>query len=349
MKTLPIPSFYKNEHAENWNYNPDQMALFSAASGWAQLHGIKPSGADTRKVHLLLIDVQKDFCFPGGTLYVAGRSGTGAIEDSKRIGEFIYRNLETITDITTTLDTHFAFQIFFPWFWVDRDSKPLEPFREIIADEIRRGDVRPNPAVAWWLCNRNYSWLHKQVEFYCNELEKAGKYKLYLWPPHCILGSAGHALVGAIHEARLFHSFVRSSQTWAEVKGGNPLTENYSVFSPEVQMCWDHRSLGQKNVEFLKTLHESDAVIIAGQAASHCVKSSIDDLLGDILSQDPKLAKKVYIMTDCMSAVTVPDGKGGFLADFTPQAEAALQKFADAGMHLVKSVDSLASWKDFPG
>jgi hypothetical protein len=47
-----------------------------------------------------------------------------------------------------------------------------------------------------------------------------------------------------------------------------------------------------------------------------------------------------------MSAVTVPDGKGGFAADFTPQAEAALKRFADAGMHLVKSTDTLASWPD---
>ena len=49
-----------------------------------------------------------------------------------------------------------------------------------------------------------------------------------------------------------------------------------------------------------------------------------------------------------MSAVTVPDGKGGFVADFTPQAEAALQRFADAGMHLVKSTDPIASWPDAP-
>ena len=31
-------------------------------------------------------------------------------------------------------------------------------------------------------------------------------------------------------------------------------------------------------------------------------------------------------------------------ADFTPQAEAALQKFADAGMHLVTSTTPISSW-----
>ena len=52
----------------------------------------------------------------------------------------------------------------------------------------------------------------------------------------------------------------------------------------------------------------------------------------------------VYLMTDCMSAVTVPDGTGGLAADFTPQADAALQKFADAGMRLVTSTDPIHTW-----
>jgi nicotinamidase-related amidase len=71
------------------------------------------------------------------------------------------------------------------------------------------------------------------------------------------------------------------------------------------------------------------------------VKSTIDDLLTEILSVDKNLAKKIYLLRDCMSAVAVPDGKGGFVADFTTQAEAAMQRFADAGMNVVASTDSL--------
>ncbi len=344
MKELPLPPFFDPRHAERWDYSPDQGALFAAAADWRRRHSIKPAARDATDVHLLMIDVQKDFTLPKGSLYVGGRSGRGAIEDSARLASFVYRNLGTISEITTTMDTHFAYQIFFPSFWVDRDDKPLTPFQELTSDRIKSGDVRPNPAVAGWLCNGNYPWLLKQVRFYTEELEKAGKYKLYLWPPHCILGSDGHALTGVIHEARLFHDFARGSQSWVEVKGGNPLTENYSVLRPEVLMRHDGQPLAQRNTGFLKTLLTADAVVIAGQAASHCVKSSIDDLLEGIAAQDPDLARKVYLLTDCMSSVTVPDGKGGFVADFTPMADAALQKFADAGMHLVKSTDAIASW-----
>jgi nicotinamidase-related amidase len=198
--------------------------------------------------------------------------------------------------------------------------------------------------VADWLCGGNYPWLLKQVRFYCAELERAGKYRLYLWPPHCLLGSDGHALVGILQEARLFHSFVRGVQSWVEVKGGHALTENYSVLRPEVLMRHDGQPLAQRNTTFLKTLLTSDAVIIAGQAASHCVKSSIDDLLDEIVAKDAALAKKVYILEDCMSAVTVPDGKGGFAADFTQAAADAITRFRDAGMNVVRSTDPIDSW-----
>jgi nicotinamidase-related amidase len=339
--TLPLPPFYEPRHAEAYGFAPVAATVATAAHDWRAAHTIRPAAADERRVHLLLIDVQKDFCFPEGTLYVAGRSGRGAIDDNRRIAEFIYRNLGALTEITTTMDTHLAYQIFFPSFWLDRGDQPLAAYTTITAAQVAAGEVRPNPAMAKWLCGGNYTWLCKQALHYCKELEAAGKYQLYLWPPHCLLGSDGHALAGVVHEARLFHSFARTAQSSVEVKGGNPLTENYSVLRPEVLSRFDGAALAQRNTQFLHTLLAADAVIIAGQAASHCVKSTIDDLLGEIAASDPALARKVYLLTDCMSAVTVPDGRGGFVADFTPQADAALQRFADAGMHLIRSTDDL--------
>jgi len=344
-KRLPLPSFFDAKNAERYGYAPDQTRLFEEASAFRRQQ-LKPASSDAFDMHVLLIDEQKDFCFPEGSLYVGGRSGRGALEDNRRIAEFIYANLGAITNITATMDSHFAFQIFFPSFWVDENEQPLSAHRIVTAADIDAGRARPNPAMAKWLCNGNYPWLLKQVRHYVQELEKAGKYQLYLWPPHCILGSDGHALVGVIHEARMFHSFARIAQSSVEVKGGNPLTENYSVLRPEVLGRFDGQPLAQRNTLFIKTLLTADAVVIAGQAASHCVKSTIEDLLGEIAAQDPSLARKVYILTDCMSAVAIPDGKGGFVADFTPQAEAALQRFADAGMHLVKSTEPLDRWPD---
>lgn len=344
LKELPLPTLYDPASCEDWSYRPSEQDIFTSAPLWAKVQGIRPSGSDRKRVHLLLIDLQRDFTHPRGTLYVGGRSGRGAIEDNRRIAEFIYRNLGVITDVTVTLDTHFPHQIFFTSFWLDEHGAQPTPHQEVTAEDVRRGKFRPNPAVAAWLCSGNLPWLGKQVEHYCLELERAGKYRLYLWPPHCLLGGEGHALAGAIQEARLFHALARTAESSVEVKGGNPLTENYSVFRPEVVTRFDGKPLDQKNTAFVERLLTSDVIAIAGQADSHCVASTIRDLVTEIAAMDPKLAQKVYVMTDCMSAVAIPDGKGGFLADFTPQADAAHQLFENAGMHLVKSTDSIESW-----
>lgn len=344
VKNLPLPPFVKLGNAADLTFFPDQSGLFSQAETWRKTHAIKPCGSDKVKIELLVIDAQNDFCNPKGSLYVGGRSGTGAIDDNKRLVEWVYKNLASITAITATMDTHFPFQIFFPSFWRNADGTSVGPFTTITAEMIRKGEVTPNPAVAHFISQGKFSWVQQYVAHYAKELEAKGKYQLTVWPLHCILGSVGHALNGLVQEARMFHSFVRGAENPVEVKGGNPLTENYSVLSPEVLTTHDGQPIAQRNVEFIKKLLANDAVVIGGQAASHCVKSSIDDLLEAIKSQDPELAKKVYIMTDCTSAVAIPDGRGGFIADYTPQAEDAFQRFAREGMHLVNSNTPIENW-----
>ncbi|MEK7648678.1 MAG: nicotinamidase [Patescibacteria group bacterium] len=341
---LPIPPLFEAKNAENWGYNPSSQKVFEEAERWRAAHTIAP--VKKSRIHVLGIDLQKDFCFPEGSLYVGARSGRGAIDDNVRFAEFIYRNLGVIDDITLTLDTHYPFQIFFPSFWLKEDGSHPSPHTMITVQEIRQGIYRPNPAVANWIAgdanpSAVMAFLNHQVEHYCAELEKSGKYTLYLWPYHCLLGTEGHALTGVINEARLFHAFARGRQSLLEIKGGHPLTENYSVFKPEVTTRYDGAPLTEGlNTKLLLKLTNADMLIIAGQAASHCVKSSIDDLLDDIMARDRSLAEKVYILRDCTSAVVVPG-----VVDYTVQAESSLDRYAKAGMHVVLSTDPMDTWK----
>ena len=344
LAELPLPEHYDAAHATSFTYSPVVQKLLTTAVAWRRRHGIKPAMGDRRDVQLLLIDVQRDFCFPEGTLFVAGRSGTGALDDNRRTAEFIYRNLAALTRITTTLDTHSSHQIFFAAFWIDRDGNPLEPHREVSAEDVRSGAARPDPMLARWLTGGSVDALNAHALHYTSTLEKAGRYRLYLWPPHCLAGSPGHAIAGVIEEARLFHAFAREVNAHNIVKGENPMSENYSVLQPEVRTTVDGRPFASDGRALARTLLGSEVLIIGGQASSHCVMSSVDDLLTEIRATDPQLAGRIYLLTDCMSPVTVPDGKGGFLADFTPQADAALARFAEAGMHLVSSTDPMASW-----
>ncbi len=353
-----VPPFYDAGHAGDFSYTPERMAVFNEANRFRKEFEIPAAAGDSKRIDLLLIDVQRDFCHPEGTLYVGGRSGQGAVEDNRRIAEFIYRNLARITHIRCTLDSHNNFQIFFPWFWTDSQGEPLAPHTLITVDgrdakrlvnidplgNVIKEDVVPNPAMTSWLTDKGYDWLVEQCRFYNRELAGGGRYTLYLWPPHCLLGSPGHTVTGIVDEARTLHSLARVSQSWVEIKGTHDLTENYSVLRPEVLTTWDGGILAERNVRFYKTLVEADALIVAGQAASHCVKSTVQDLLEEIRQEDPSLAGKVYIMTDCMSSVVVRGDDGTILADFTEAAEQTLDEAASAGMHLVRSTDPMESW-----
>lgn len=345
---LPVPDFYRAEHAAQWSWAPDAEELRDRALEWRRVHELAPAASDESRVELLLIDLQRDFCLPEGSLFVGGRSGRGAVEDSDRIARFVYRHLHRVTGITATLDTHVPFQIFSPEFWRAQGGEPVSPHREVTAEEIRAGEIVPDPELARWLAPAgDAEWLRRQAIDYCEALERAGKYRLYLWPAHCLLGGDGHALTGVIQEARLFHAWARSAPGRVETKGSAPLTENYSALSPEVLLAHDGSPLGVRNEGLIRHLAGASTVIVAGQAASHCVRSTLEDLVEAAGTVDPGLPERIFILEDCMSAVAVPypERPGEFSFDFTPQAEAALERLEAAGCRRLRSTDP---WPD-PG
>jgi nicotinamidase-related amidase len=139
-----------------------------------------------------------------------------------------------------------------------------------------------------------------------------------------------------------FHTVARQSQPEFEVKGSNPRTEHYSVIGPEVTEGPDGEPIAQRNEALVAKLLAFDAVVIAGQAKSHCVAWTIDDLL-EGTREDRSLAEKVYLLEDCSSPVVVPG-----VVDYTEQADAAFARFAAAGMHVVRSTDPLDTWPGRP-
>jgi nicotinamidase-related amidase len=343
-KQLPIPPhFDAAKVGEVWRVPYQARAV--EARDWAKKHNIQPAAEDKTRICLLLIDVQNTFCIPDFELFVGGKSGIGAVRDNVRLCEFIYRNLGAINAIAPTMDTHTAMQIFHPIFWINEaGAHPTAAATLITPEDIQQGRWKVNPAVADSLANSDYSKLEKHALHYVNQLTNAGKYPLTIWPYHSMLGGIGHALVSAVEEALFFHCIARTSQTRYEIKGNNPFTENYSILRPEVLVGNDGLPIAQANTSLIQYLFEFDAVIIAGQAKSHCVAWTVADLLTEIQQQDASLAKKVYLLEDCTSSVVVPG-----VVDYTEQADEAFQRFAAAGMHLVQSTQPLNSWAEFPG
>jgi len=336
-RELPIPPHFDSDKVDEvWKVPYEKRA--EEAEEWAKLHNIQPAANDRFRTCLVAVDVQNTFCIPGFELFIGGRSGTGAVDDNRRLCEFIYRNLEVITRIYPTMDTHQTMQIFHAVFWVNDEGEHPAPFTLILEEDVEKGRWKFNPALGPSLgIDEDYAQRH--LLDYTRTLREGSKYALTVWPYHVMLGSIGHALVPAVEEAIFFHSIARCSQPNFQVKGDNPLTEHYSVLGPEVLQGPDGEAIAQKNVQFIEELLQFDAVIIAGQAKSHCVAWTIDDLLQDISVRDEKLAEKVYLLEDCTSPVVIPGAM-----DYTDEANAAFQRFTDAGMHAVRSTDPIESW-----
>ena len=69
------------------------------------------------------------------------------------------------------------------------------------------------------------------------------------------------------------------------------------------------------------------------------VTQTIDDLLRSPVVGERELATKTYLLEDCTSPVVVPGA-----VDYTDEADLAFARFAEAGMHVVRSTDPIESW-----
>lgn len=304
-----FPSFYDPSRIGTLHY-PDVATIAAEATN----AGLKPAVEDKEDVHLVIIDMQVDFCHEKGSLYVPG-----AIGDIQRTIEFIYNNAERISNITCSLDSHLPHQIFHPAWWADEAGNHPAPFTLITYDDIKQGKWRPLVAPV-------------QSTNYVKQLEQDAKKKLTIWPYHVMIGSIGNALDPELFTAVLYHSIARKTQpTWL-TKGSIPLTEHYSIIQPEVPVS--NHPMGGKNKPFLDTLAKADVVVIAGEAESHCVLETVEDLVEDFSNQ-PEALQKIYFLRDCTSPVLHPD------VDFHAIAQARFADFAKQGVNFIDSTDKL--------
>jgi nicotinamidase/pyrazinamidase len=307
--TTNYPAFYDSAKVGKL-YLPDMAS--AAVAG--QASGLLPASQDKQRIMLLLVDPQIDFIFTEGTLCVPG-----AIEDTQRTIEWIYRHAEQLTNISASLDSHTTFQIFYPTWWGNERGEHPAPFTPITTEDVRKGVWRPLVEPTWSLQ-------------YLEKLEQGGKYTLMIWPYHTMIGTPGNALVPALSEAIMYHAAARHAQpTWL-LKGSIPQTENYSILEPEVKV--PTHPLGGLNTAFLDMLAKYDLVYVAGQAKSHCVLSTMRSIIQYFAGQAQVIAKLRFLI-DCTSSVQHP------AIDFDAIANAELTEMSKQGMRLVKSTDPI--------
>lgn len=270
----------------------------------ADAENLTPVSQMAKKVIVIGIDEQLDF-MPDGALGVPN-----ADKDVERFTKFIYDNMDEISKIAVSIDTHIPHQIFHPCWWIDKNGNHPAPYTEIKLSDLDKG---------------NYRAVIKPIESrdYVMHLEQDGKKTLVVWPYHCIQGTTGCSLDNQFGNMVYFHSVAKKSIPITIIKGQDPLSEMYGFLRPE----YDRR--GYVNLEFLNLLTNYDMIIIGGEAKSHCVLESIKQILEHFANQ-PEITNKIYILEDCMSSIP------GF-EDITNATFDDFRKIY--GVHIVKSTD----------
>lgn len=229
-----------------------------------------------KKTAILGIDLQNDFTLPSGNLFVKN-----ADADVARIANFICLHGHNIDYIALTLDSHQPIHIAHQIYWKDKEDNNPPPYSIISAEDVRTGK---------WIPQYN----KEKALTYLEQLEKKGE-TCTIWPMHCILGSNGWAINQVITDRLIDLTTSQNKSYELFYKGYSQTTEHYSIFRAAVE--WKEEPHTQINKILLDKLNSFDEILLVGEAADYCVVNS----LNDILEEDKELAKKIIVLTDCMS------------------------------------------------
>jgi len=256
-----------------------------------------------RKIHLLTIDPQNDFCIANGP---GGEKGAlvvgGADADMTRLAAFITKNKKRIEEIHCTLDSHQTVHVAHPIFWVNSKGEHPNPFTVITSDDVKNG--------TW---KASYPPFQKQAQRYVDTLAANKRYALVIWPPHCIIGSWGASIVPAVSNALIDWETEKFNKVDYVPKGSNFFTEHYSGIKADV--IDDNDSSTKLNTVLIDALTTADEILITGEALSHCVASTIQDIATEFGDDN---IKKFTLLADTSSSVTGFEKLGrDFVLNFT--------------------------------
>lgn len=236
-----------------------------------------------KKIILVLIDAQNDFMdIDGAALPVPG-----ATQDMQRVAQLINRAGHKFWDIQLTLDSHHLYHIAHPIFWADAQGNSPQPFTTITIDDVVKGKYKTrSPA-------------HQAIALdYLNTLDSSGRYQLTIWPPHALIGSWGHNLYQPVFDAVSTWERDNIAIAGKVTKGSNWSTEHYSAVRADVERHDDVST--QLNVDFIQILQDADRVYLCGQASSHCVANTVNDVVENFGAAP---LGNLWLLDDAMSPV----------------------------------------------
>lgn len=287
------------------------------------------------RLHLMIIDPEWDFCWPGlshfidlnsnewktcepllrmalgdmmdlliqpGKLYVPG-----AWEAMGRLAAMIDRLRDKIDDITVTLDAHQIVDQAHPIWWKDKQGNRPAPFTllDTVGSLIQSLDPLNNMAPSgieydtYLPSFRNKGGATGEGSVgYLNALKTKGRQKHVVWPVHCEIGALGSIIVPAVMSA-----IQRWQETFALVnfltKGSNIFTEHYGAIEAEVPDPNDPST--QVRTDTVASLAEADIIVWGGIASTHCLATTFRGVAENFA--DPRYVQKMVLLEDATAPV----------------------------------------------
>ena len=251
---------------------------------------------------LLIIDPQNDFCDIAG----AALPVTGANQDMLRLAAFIHRHQNRLDAITATLDSHASVAVERTTFWMDASGAAVAPFTFITEADVASGTYRP----------RRPEHTSKVLAM-LQQLALRGRAGLVVWPVHCVTGTGGHNIHSAVADQLQAWEMAQQKPVRKVLKGEYPLTEHFGVFEADAPDAAVPSTLF--NTALAQEVSQGvDLLLIAGEASSHCVAASFDQLTR-YLDQRSGPRPRIVLLSDCMSPVP---GFEGLAEEFFQRAKA---------------------------
>lgn len=230
-------------------------------------------------IALLIVNLQRDFIDPKkGAFHIKG-----AVKDAKRIINFIYSNLEDISRIYVTIDTHYYDSIFHPYMWKKPNGEDADPFTEVTLEKIHKHEIIP---------------LYKKEQIsYVKKLKETNGRNLMIWPYYCIHGTDGWLIEKQLNNMLLFYERLKETNIHKIIKGIERFSEMYGAVKPEV-ITPETRFFDMAWVYELKNYKK---IYICGESKDFGVYDTVLQIC-DIYSSDKNTTKKINVMMNCCSS-----------------------------------------------
>lgn len=282
-------------------YEPDALAAISAGLIAREKIALVDRDSDKRWSALVSIDMLNDFVLKNFALPV-----TGAVADTRRAIELIYKRPLLFDEMFLITELHFRLQIRFSTWWVDENGNHPKKFTKISAEDVEKGIWRP-------VIIHDWSLYYVQCEGVID-----------VWPPHAIGGTRGAGMVPAFEEAIWWHSAARDTKPIPMIKGTVLESEFNGSFAPNVFVPGHPQ--GQLAIDALNLLGRYGEIYFVGQALDVCVIASLRQIIKYYAGR-PDVLKRIYLIIDCTSMVFPND----------VEKKKILDELESAGINIVTS------------